>query len=206
MWSRIAKTLSRSFKSKIKELEGEVIPTEESIQKERLTETIQEVSINEFTYLNVSGIVDVIITPGEVLSLRVEADPHVDDKIGEIVRQQGKNLYLSTPNNPETNNQWKYLRVIISGPNIKLKHIIAMGVTKLVIDDLRTSDITIETSGVSTVMISGSANESRILCSGCSVFDGEGFITNKSSVDTEGTSKATVNVKDSLIAAADGVS
>ncbi len=205
MWNILKKAFSRSPKPEIKKLKGEVISSSSS-ENPFGSKVVEMIDIKEFTYLSISGIVDVVIVNGETLSLKVEAKPYVDDKIGEIVQQRGKELYLSTPNNPETNNQWEYLRVIISGPNIKLRNIIAGGAARLVIDRLKTDTINIDMGGGSSVSISGSANESRIFCSGCSVFEGEWFITNKSSVDTGGTSIATVNVKDSLTATAGGVS
>ena len=72
--------------------------------------------------------------------------------------------------------------------------------------ELQAAGVNFETSGVSSIDVTGSASNIKIDSSGTSKFNGEDFKVKTANIDSSGTSKVNVNVTDAMKVDASGVS
>ena len=153
----------------------------------------------DFDKLDVSGVFDVEVSRGEGFSVEVIAD----DNLLPLIRTEvdGDTLSIYSDGKISKSSQ---LRVVITAPNIR--EVKATGVSKVMLNDVKNDELSLDASGASKITVSGSTASLTIDISGASKVLGSDLVSKQATVETSGASSADIKVSDALNAHASGAS
>lgn len=160
---------------------------------------IEARDITDFNSVDVGGVFQVEITAQKDFAVEVEADDnllqYIETEIsGETLRiTSDKRLNPSSP-----------IRIRISAPDIE--RIKSSGASKVSLNDLKNSELTVDTSGVSKVTLAGQTANLTVDVSGASHIDAENLAAENANIDASGASHVSVNVLNELRSDASGAS
>lgn len=155
--------------------------------------------VADFDKLDVSGVFDVEVSRGEGFSVEVIAD----DNLLPLIRTEvdGDTLSIYSDGKISKSSQ---LRVVITAPNIR--EVKATGVSKVMLNDVKNDELSLDASGASKITVSGSTASLTIDISGASKVLGSDLVSKQATVETSGASSADIKVSDALNAHASGAS
>ncbi len=155
--------------------------------------------LSEFTSVDVGGVFQVEITAQRDFSVEVEAD----DNLLPLIKTEvvDGTLRIETTDKLKSSNPF---RIRISVPDIERLDV--SGAAKLNLKDLKNSRLTLDSSGASSIALTGETSQLSIDISGSTKVDAEGLSSQKASVKASGASYASVNVSDDIYADASGAS
>ena len=96
------------------------------------------------------------------------------------------------------------IRIRISAPDIDRLEV--SGVANVTLNDIKNSELTLDTSGASKIKISGETARFTADVSGATKIDAEGLTSENATVEASGASSVTVNVSGDLRTEASGAS
>jgi Putative auto-transporter adhesin, head GIN domain len=161
--------------------------------------TTEERDIAPFTGIDVSGIGELVINQGEVEQLTVETD----DNLQRIVVSEVRNgtLYLDF----RTDAIVMRLSQLTFTLTVKdLDRITLSGAATIRAQSLMGTQLTVDHSGVGSVIVSGAVQEQHVRLSGAGRYDGAGLASDRATVDLSGVGSVVVNVRDRLDATLSG--
>ncbi|HKP68792.1 MAG TPA: head GIN domain-containing protein [Pyrinomonadaceae bacterium] len=156
-------------------------------------------NLRGFKGVDVGGVFQVEVTAGKEFNVVVEADDNLLQYVktevsGDVLKiTSTERLKSSTP-----------MRIRISAPDIE--SIDASGACKVSVNDLKSSELRVDTSGASKVNIAGEASSLTIDVSGASNIDAANLKAENATVDASGASKVEVFVTGRLVSEASGAS
>jgi hypothetical protein len=156
-------------------------------------------SVDEFTGVDVGGIYQVELVAQKDFSVEVEADDNIIPLVktyvsGGVLKIEGEKRF----------NSHSPVIVRVSAPTIE--SIEASGACKISASDLKSRNLTIDTSGASKINLSGEAASLTVDVSGASSINAENLRAATASVNASGASSASVFATDRLKADASGAS
>jgi hypothetical protein len=156
-------------------------------------------SVANFSQIDVSSVFQVEVIAQSEFSVEVEAD----DNLLQFIRTEVRDgrLEISLSKSVKTSNP---MRVRISAPNID--RVEASGASRVNVTNLKSSEITLDTSGASKINLSGETSKLVVDVSGASQIDAGSLTTNAANIDASGASHVNVNVANELNADASGAS
>jgi hypothetical protein len=154
---------------------------------------------NDFTGVDVGGVFQVEITAGREFSVLVDADDNLLQYIKTEVN--GDVLHIETT---ERINSTTPIRVRISAPDIE--SVGASGASKVTLNGVNNSNLSVDTSGASKVKIEGETAEVKVEVSGASSVDAESLKAKTAEVDASGASSVNLFVTERVVADASGAS
>lgn len=154
---------------------------------------------NDFTGVDVGGVFQVEITAGKEFSVLVDADDNLLQYIKTEVN--GDVLHIETT---ERINSTTPIKVRISAPDIE--SIGASGASKVTLNGVKNSNLSVDTSGASKVKIEGETAAVRVEVSGASSVDAESLKAKTAEVDASGASSVNLFVTERLVSDASGAS
>jgi hypothetical protein len=154
---------------------------------------------NDFTGVDVGGVFQVEITAGKEFSVLVDADDNLLQYIKTEVN--GDVLHIETT---ERINSTTPIRVRISAPDIE--SVGASGASKVTLNGVNNSNLSVDTSGASKVKIEGETAEVKVEVSGASSVDAESLKAKTAEVDASGASSVNLFVTERVVADASGAS
>lgn len=160
---------------------------------------IEARDITDFNSVDVGGVFQVEITAQKDFAVEVEADDNLLQYIetevsgGTLRITSDKRLNPSSP-----------IRIRISAPDIE--RIKSSGASKVSLNDLKNSELTVDTSGVSKVTLAGQTANLTVDVSGASHIDAENLAAENANIDASGASHVSVNVLNELRSDASGAS
>jgi hypothetical protein len=155
------------------------------------TMKLEKRTVPAFVAVDISGAFDVEIVAQKEQSLEIEGD----DNLLPLIRTEVKNgvLDISTDEGFSTKHK---LRVRISVPNLDAINL--SGASDIVASNIKSEDFKIDSSGASTIQISGETKTLDVEMSGASELDAREFIAQKVSVNSSGASNAEVYASEDL--------
>ena len=155
--------------------------------------------VADFDKLDVSGVFDVEVSRGEGFSVEVIAD----DNLLPLIRTEvdGDTLSIYSDGKISKSSQ---LRVVLTAPTIR--EVKATGVSKVMLNDVKNDELSLDASGASKITVSGSTASLTIDISGASKVLGSDLVSKQATVETSGASSADIKVSDALNAHASGAS
>jgi hypothetical protein len=154
---------------------------------------------NDFTGFDVCGVFQVEIIAGKEFSVLVDADDNLLQYIKTEVN--GDVLHIETT---ERINSTTPIRVRISAPDIE--SVGASGASKVTLNGVNNSNLSVDTSGASKVKIEGETAEVKVEVSGASSVDAESLKAKTAEVDASGASSVNLFVTERVVADASGAS
>ncbi|MBX3242948.1 MAG: DUF2807 domain-containing protein [Acidobacteria bacterium] len=154
---------------------------------------------SSFTSVKVSGVFDVKIVVGSTQSISVEAEDNLLPFIETEV--DGENLTIRSSKNLKPTRPMK---ILISVQNIE--HLKTSGASSVSVESVNNSSLTVDVSGASKAVFSGTTGELNIEVSGASNINTADLLSQNATVDASGASKASVNSAQSLKAKSSGAS
>jgi len=155
--------------------------------------------LRDFHAVDVGGVFQVEIIAQKDFSVEIEADDNLLQYINTEVR--GSTLKIKAEKKLSTSNP---IVVRISMPNID--SLDASGAANVVINELKNSGITVDSSGASKIKLSGETAKLTVDVSGATQVNAENLITENATIDASGASHVDVNVTGRLNADASGAS
>jgi Putative auto-transporter adhesin, head GIN domain len=161
--------------------------------------TVEERDIAPFTAIDVSGIGELLIIPGESEQLTVETD----DNLQRVVRSEVRNgtLYLDFDSNITV---VRLSRMSFTLTIKELERITLSGAATIRVQNLIGTQLTVDNSGVGSVVVSGAVREQHVILSGAGSYDGAGLASDHATVDLSGVGSVVVKVRQRLDATLSG--
>jgi len=154
---------------------------------------------DDFSAVEVGGVLRVEITAGKEFSVNVEADdnllPYIRTEVDGDTLQISANEKLSSKNP---------ILVRVTAPNIE--RINASGAASVSIIDIKNSDLSVDLSGASELTAAGETNDLNAVLSGSSVIKARRLSSGSADIDASGASRAYVLATKTLTAEASGAS
>ena len=156
-------------------------------------------AVSGFKAVDVGGVFQVEITAQKDFSVEVEADdnllPLIKTEVdgGTLRIESESRLSPSAP-----------IRIRISAPDID--NLEVSGAASVAVNDLKNTNLSVDSSGASKISISGETSKLMIDVSGATKVDAENLKAENATIDASGASKVSVNVSGELRADASGAS
>ena len=160
---------------------------------------IEARDITDFNSVDVGGVFQVEITAQKDFAVEVEAD----DNLLQYIETEVSGGTLSITSDKRLNPS-SPIRIRISAPDIE--RIKSSGASKVSLNDLKNSELTVDTSGVSKVTVAGQTANLTVDVSGASHIDAENLAAENANIDASGASHVSVNVLNELRSDASGAS
>lgn len=160
---------------------------------------IEARDITDFNSVDVGGVFQVEITAQKDFAVEVEAD----DNLLQYIETEVSGGTLSITSDKRLNPS-SPIRIRISAPDIE--RIKSSGASKVSLNDLKNSELTVDTSGVSKVTLAGQTANLTVDVSGASHIDAENLAAENANIDASGASHVSVNVLNELRSDASGAS
>lgn len=156
-------------------------------------------NVSGFHGIDVGGVYQVEITAQKEYSVRIEAD----DNLLPLIKTEVDGGTLKIESERRISPKSK-IRIIIGAPNID--NLEVSGVANVTLNDLKNSDLTIDSSGASKIKLTGETAKLTIDVSGATKIDAENLTTGNANIDASGACNVTVHVSGELKADASGAS
>ncbi|MBK8302740.1 MAG: DUF2807 domain-containing protein [Chloracidobacterium sp.] len=156
-------------------------------------------SISGFHGIDVGGVYQVEITAQKEYSVRIEAD----DNLLPLIQTEVNDGILKIESERRISPKSK-IRIIIGAPNIDKLEV--SGVANVTLNDLKNSDLTIDSSGASKIKLTGETAKLTVDVSGATKIDAETLTAGNANIEASGACNVTVNVSGELRADASGAS
>lgn len=163
------------------------------------TVTAEERGVAPFTAIDVSGIGELVITQGGDEALTVETDDNLHDVVVSEVRDG--TLYLDFSSEVMV---LSLSRIAFTLTVTELERITLSGAATIRVQDLDGAQLTVDNSGVGSVIVSGSVQEQHVILSGAGSYDGAALASDRATVDLSGVGSVVVNVRERLDATLGG--
>jgi len=155
--------------------------------------------LSGFKGVDVGGVFQVEITAQKEFGVEVEADDNLLPLIKTEVRNGVLNIETDKKISPSSP-----VRIRISAPDIDRLEV--SGVANVTLNDIKNSELTLDTSGASKIKISGETAKFTADVSGATKIDAENLKTIDANIETSGASTVTINVTGELRGHASGTS
>ena len=153
----------------------------------------------DFKGVDVSGVFQVDVVAGKEFKVEVEADDNLLQYIKTEVRDDVLRIESSERLRSESP-----LRIRVSAPNIET--IEASGASRVSVEGVKNSSISLDTSGASKVRLQGETANLRIEVSGASSIDASALQSQNADVDASGASNVDLVVTGQFNSEASGAS
>ncbi len=152
-----------------------------------------------FKGVDVGGVFQVEITAQKEFAVEVEAD----DNLLQYIRTDVRNgvLHIETSRKISPKNP---IRVRVSAPEID--NLDVSGIANVTLNEVKTSSLSLDSSGASKIKISGETTKFTVDVSGATKIDAEHLAAVDATIDASGASSVTVNVSGNLRTDASGAS
>lgn len=158
---------------------------------------VEKRNVPAFTSIELSGAFEVEITAQKDLSVEIEGD----DNILPLITTEVKGGVLTVGNSKSISTKSK-LRLKISVPN--LDGISASGASDIVASGVKSDDFRIDTSGASSIQVSGETKTLEVEMSGAGEVDAKDLRAQKVSATSSGAASADVYASEELSASVSG--
>jgi hypothetical protein len=158
-------------------------------------------ALSGFSAIEAGGAIDVDVTQSDSYSVEVTTDDNIMPTI--ITKVEGETLTIEREDH-ELFNGGSTVHVKISLP--KLSALELSGASRGVASNIKSDKLSLEVSGASKLLISGTVSELHSEVSGASKLEAKGLIADNADVECHGASKAHIHANTSLKIAAGGAS
>lgn len=155
--------------------------------------------ISGFDALDISGAMEVEVVAQKEFSVQIEGDDNLLEFIRTEVR--GSKLYIDSQKRYSTNGR---IRVRIGAPNIERLDV--SGASIVSVADLKSSSLTVDSSGASKIKVTGQTDELTVDMSGASKLEAFDLKARNANVDASGACQMSVFVSEDLKADLSGAS
>ncbi len=171
----------------------------------------QNRDVNQFTFIETSGSVDLVLTQSPQHSLRIVADENIQDKIhtsvdGDKLTIDMKGNFCNSGTITAYINSPDFTGVDLSGAsslsnkgtlNVKDFKLDLSGSSKVNLD-MNAANVLTKSSGSSEIHLKGQAGNHDVDMSGASTVDAFDFVVGNYKIETSGASKLRINVLNEL--------
>lgn len=155
--------------------------------------------LRDFKSIDVSSVFDVEIAAQKDYSVQIQAD----DNLLQYIKTEVNDWVLDISLEKRVNTRGR-IKIRIGAPDIE--KIEASGAAKISLVDLNNSELTLDSSGASRIVVKGKTARLNVDVSGASKIEAEELVADNALVDSSGASKVKVNVLGELTADASGAS
>lgn len=153
---------------------------------------VEERTVPEFSKIEISGALIVEAVANDEFGLTIEADENLLGNIKTLVDDEGTLRVF-----PESTIRARGpVLVKISAPSIEA--ISVSGASRVNASRLKNDTLTVDSSGASKIILSGSTDEIVLDISGASVISADELVSRKAVVDSSGASRIALNVSESI--------